>query len=408
MTQLTSSQQAGARDLLADLVRIPSVNESREQADREQAERRVSQFIEMFLAEIGMSVARYPLSPGRDNLVASWPQQSGDASFALQAHMDTVGTANMTVDPFGAEIRDGRMWGRGTCDTKGSMAAFLAALKIAAGTCDTKGSMAAFLAALKIAAGWGCSFGERIHFVATAGEETGCLGAAALGDAGFHVDTIVVGEPTRCRLVTATKGVYWAELSSTGKSCHASMPHLGHNAVFAMAKALRFIEEQYIPNRPDRAHPLLGRPTLSVGTIQGGVATNIVPADCRATLDFRILPGQDAGALREDFLSRLAAAVPDEQFDLADIHVQAGMDTPLDQPRLGSLLAACEARTGQNRPEGVHFYADSGPFHAAGITSVLFGPGDIAQAHTANEFLDLDQLYLAAEIALDWLEHLRC
>ncbi len=387
MTQLTSSQQADARDLLANLVRIPSVNENREQADREQAEGRVSEFIESFLAGIGMSVTRYPLSPGRDNLVASWPEQRSDESFALQAHMDTVGTANMTVDPFGAEIRDGKMWGRGTC--------------------DTKGSMAAFLSALKIAAGWGCPFGATIRFVATAGEETGCAGATALAEAGFHVDVVVVGEPTRCRLVTAHKGVYWAELRAAGRSCHASMPHLGHNAVFAMSRALRSIEEQYIPKLIGGTHPFLGHPTLSVGTINGGVATNIVPADCRATLDFRLLPGQDAGAVRTDFLSKLEEAVPDEHFELADMHVQPGIDTPADDPRVRRLLSACEARTGQTGPEGVHFYADSGPFSAAGIISVLLGPGDIAQAHTAAEFLELDQLYLATEIALDWLGHLR-
>lgn len=384
MALLTADQQTQVRELLQTLVQIKSVNESREQADREQAEGQIADYVENDLRRIGMTVTRYPLAPGRDNLVAHWPDHAGESSFALQAHMDTVGVDQMTIDPFTAEIHDGRIWGRGTCDTKGALAAFLTALDIA-----RRRSLKAI---------------DNVHFVATVAEETGCVGAHALTDAGFHVDAVVVGEPTNSRLVTAHKGTYWARLEARGKSCHAARPHLGKNAIHAIAKAVDFIHNSYAPSLADNRHPLLDSPTLSVGTIQGGVATNVVPAACTAGLDFRILPAQTGSQVAADFLLRLRAAVPDEDFTLTEVLSQPGVETPPNSPWVGNLLTACQSQTGQANPEGVHYFADSGPFHAAGITCVLFGPGDIDQAHTAAEYLELEQLYLATQITLDWLE----
>lgn len=385
MGRLTNDQKAGVARLLADLVRIPSVNENAEQADRDRAERGVAEFLEQWLTRrLGMVVSRIPLAPGRDNLVAHWPDQTGAGSFALQAHMDTVSVRGMTVDPFAAEVRDGRMWGRGTCDTKGSMAAFLSALE----TARLRGRR----------------FTDKVYFVATVAEETGCKGASALTAAGFKVDGMIVGEPTLCTAVTAHKGTSWNRLTAAGRSCHASMPQHGHNAIYAMATALRFIEDRYIPGLSAQVHPLLGSPTLSVGVIQGGVATNIVPDRCMANLDFRLLPGQDPGAWIDRFMCGLGAAVPDESFTVENIHNQPGVETPIETPWVRNVLAGCARISGRSEPAGVTYYTDAGPFHAAGISCVVFGPGDIAQAHTEAEFLDLEQLYVATETAMEWLE----
>ncbi len=383
MSHLTDQHRQDVRELLASLVAIDSVNENNTQGDRDQSERRMSAFVCEWLEGLGMEVRRFEMMPGRDNLVAHWPEQTAATSLAFQSHMDTVSVNNMTIDPFGAEVRDGRLWGRGSCDTKGSMAAFLTAMKIAREA--------------------GFQPVDKMYFVATVAEETGCRGSSSLVEAGFHVDAIVVGEPTGCNVVTAHKGTYWATLEVTGQSCHASLPELGHNAVYAMAKAIAFIEKEYVPNLDVHAHPLLGGMSLSVGTIRGGVATNIVPAHCSANLDFRILPGQDPSEVCAAFLDSLNAAVPDEDFTLTTIHTQPGVDTPRDTPLVENLLAVCEPLTGQSDPEGVNYYTDSGPFHAGGISCVVFGPGDIAQAHTAAEYVELDQLYLATEIALGWL-----
>jgi len=384
MIHLTDPQRKYARELLASLVAIDSVNENNEQGDRDQSERRMSEFVCAWLEDLGMEVRRFEMAPGRDNLVAHWPSQTASTSLAFQSHMDTVSVNSMTIDPFGAEVRDGRLWGRGSCDTKGSMAAFLTAMKIA--------HEAGFQPV------------DKMYFVATAAEETGCRGASSLVDAGFRVDAMVVGEPTGSQVVTAHKGTHWATLEATGRSCHGSLPHLGHNAVYTMAKAISFIEKEYVPGLDANAHALLGGMTLSVGTIRGGVATNIVPAECVANLDFRILPGQDPADVHAEFLDLLRTAVPDEEFTLTTIHTQPGVETPRDTPLVENLLAVCDPLTGQTDPVGVNYFTDCGPFHAAGISCVVFGPGDIAQAHTAAEYVELDQLFLATEVALGWLQ----
>ena len=157
MSQLTEGQKEQVVSLLAEMVRIPSVNKTAEQADRERAELRMSNFLEKHLAGMGMQVRRVPLVEGRDNLVAEYPDDSGPATIAFESHMDTVGVDNMTIDPFGAEIRNGRMWGRGTCDTKGSAAVYLTALDIARQR--------------------GLRFVDRVCYVAAVAEETGCHGA---------------------------------------------------------------------------------------------------------------------------------------------------------------------------------------------------------------------------------------
>ncbi len=384
MSSLTSEQKSLVRDWLAELVRVPSVNLNNAQGDRDKPEQRMAELVEQRLHNLGMTVSRYPLVPGRDNLVAHWPEQSGRGSFALQAHMDTVGVDRMSIDPFAAAVHDGKMWGRGTCDTKGSMAAFLAALHWAGEQ------------------GW--TFLDKVYFVAGVAEETGCRGSKALTDAGFRVDGIVVGEPTGCQIATAHKGTYWAGLETQGLSCHASLPHLGHNAIYAMSRAIRFIEDEYVPSLEGQRHALLGHPTLSVGTIEGGTATNIVPASCRAQLDFRILPGQSCEAVRDEFLAGLRNAVPGERFEWSEIHRQPPVETPSDSRWVTNLLDVARTCTSQSHSVGVNYYTDAGSFHSAGIEPVIFGPGDIAQAHTADEFVDLEQLYLAAEITLAWLK----
>lgn len=385
MSQLTSAQKDQVRELLQKLVRINSVNENNEQGDRDCSEREMANAVESFLVDLGMEVTRHPMVPGRDNLVAHWPDQNGDKSFAYQAHMDTVGIANMTIDPHGAVIKDGRMWGRGTCDTKGSMASYLTALKIAK------------------EAGW--SFVDKVYFVATCAEETGTRGAYALAKCNLEIDAMCVGEPTGCQVVTCHKGTYWTTLRSEGKSCHASMPEKGHNAVYAMSKALRFIEETYVPGLDKLAHPLLGPTTLSVGKIEGGVATNIVPASCVANLDFRILPGQTPEGVNEHFMSQLRQAVADETYSTTDIHDQVPVEISANHPWVKNLITSANPINGQTEPAGVTYYTDAGALSAAGIACIVFGPGSIAHAHTADEYLDLGQLYQATEIALNWLDH---
>jgi acetylornithine deacetylase/succinyl-diaminopimelate desuccinylase-like protein len=389
MNELTDSQKASALAILRDLVRIDSTNTTRDDSNHRRSEERIINHLTAFCARLGMQIRLHEVWPGRANLTACWPDQSGSRSLALEAHADTVGAEGMTVDPFAAEVRDGRLWGRGACDAKGSLATFMAALEIAHQRSQR--------------------FADRIHLVATVGEETGCEGAAALMKTGFRVDACVVGEPTRCRLVTAHKGALWIRLAARGVPCHTSMPDRGRNAISAMARAVRFIDEDFGRRLAGPPHPLLGQPTIAVSLISGGQAVNIVAPHCEASIDCRFLPGQRHEDLVRQFENELKAALPADAdaFELAEVRGYPAMEADPDGPFVRNLLAACRERTAQAAPEGVLYFADSGPFAQAAIQCVLFGPGDIAHAHTSAESLDLEQYHLAIETVLDWFDRHR-
>jgi len=386
MAKLTDSQKASARSILQDLIRIDSTNVSPEVAAEQRAEERIIEHLSGVCDRMGMAAELHEVWPGRCNLTAHWPDQDGVHDVAFEAHADTVGVGGMTIDPFAADVRDERVWGRGACDAKGSLATFISALDIA----QKRGQR----------------FADKIHLIATVGEETGCQGASALMDAGFRVDACVVGEPTRCQVVTAHKGALWFKMIAHGVPSHAAMPDNGRNAIYAMGRAIRFVEEQFSRELNQQEHPLLGKPTITVGTIEGGQAVNIVAARCEASIDCRFLPGQVYEDIARQLERGLETALPDDAdvFELADIQGHAAMEADPNGPFVKNLLAGCRELTGQDAPKGVFFFADSGPFSQVGIQCVLFGPGDIAHAHKAEEFLELDQYYLAIESVLGWLE----
>lgn len=368
-------------DLLAELVHIDSAVTSTEQADRDRTEERIAAYLAGHLMRMGMTVERQELSPGRPNLIAHWPGQGSGKRLMLEAHMDTVTVEGMTVDPFAAEIRDGRMYGRGTCDTKGGIAAMLTALALA----RQSGQLPA----------------DELYFVASAGEEMGCLGASALMDHGFRADAAIVGEPTRGRVVTAHKAPIWLAVQTHGRSCHASTPELGVNAVELMARVVQFVHGPWTQHIQRREHPLLGRSTAAVVVIQGGDKINIIPARCEAHIDARFIPGEPPEMAVAEFKQMLAEHLGSEDlFTMTRAQTFSPLDCPPDTPVAARLMDVCRQANGQDAPLGVNYFADSGPFDQAGIASVLFGPGDIAQAHTADEYLELDQLYQATEILL--------
>ncbi len=385
MYRLNDNQRRETRELLAKLVGIKSVVASREQATADRAEERMAVFLTDHLTRMGMQVSRHEVHPGRSNLMAHWPGQgTSGKSLMLEAHMDTVPVEGMTVDPFAADIRDGRMYGRGACDTKGSMTAFLTALAIA----RERNALPA----------------DQIWFVASIGEETCCEGAYALMTTPFRTDAAIVGEPTCCEVVTAHKGPLWLAVETHGRACHASMPDHGVNAIDLMARVIQFVNGPWREHIAKGEHPLLGQSTVAVTTIDGGTKINILPARCRIQVDNRLIPGKPMGDVLAEFKRMLQEHLGDEQLPtVSEITSSAHLDTPPDAPIARRLLDVCRRAHGKGHPGGVTYFADTGPFSEAGITSVLFGPGDIAQAHTADEFLELEQLYLATEVMLTLL-----
>lgn len=380
---------------LSDLVSIPSVNPmGRGLSGPEFFETEVTRYLEETFVDLEVPYQRQQVEPDRDNIVAFFrgevaPEEGGQV-LLWEAHQDTVPVDGMTIDPFAAKVKDGRLYGRGACDIKGGLTAMLSAFSRLVEE-RPEGRPTILLAC-------------------TVNEEHGYSGARELGflwEPGTESifprrpDAAIVAEPTNLQVVVAHKGALRWNVRTHGRATHSSQPHLGDNALYKMAHVLLALEayqQEYIPTLPK--HHLCGSPSLSVGTISGGISVNTVPDECAIEVDRRILPGEDSQAVFrhvQDWLAERAGLTG------ADIeHDQPWMwgDTLADDcngPLADSLCAAVEATVGRCEKIGVPYGTNASRISAAGVPCVVFGPGSIDQAHTADEWISLDELQQAAD-----------
>ena len=367
--------------LLAELVRLPSVNPmGRTDIPPHLCyESRVTDRLEAWLRELGVSVTRQSVAPGRDNLIARYdPPTPAPFTLLFECHQDTVPVDGMTVDPFAATVRDGKLYGRGACDVKaGGVAMFGAFRRLV--TERPKNSAAVVLAY-------------------TVDEEHTFLGVQQLVKA-VTADFAVVAEPTMLNIVRSHKGVARWTLDTGGTACHSSTPDRGVSAVFRMAKVLAAVEEYARRLQATKTDPLLGPATLSVGMVHGGVSPNTVPDSCRIYLDRRLLPGETATAAMDD-LSHFLRGRPEIDFPVTPT---LRFSCPPLAPEGGHgmvtrLGAAIDSVVGSHQVMSVPFGTDASTIQEAGIPAVVFGPGDIAQAHTKDEWVELEQVEKAAEV----------
>jgi acetylornithine deacetylase/succinyl-diaminopimelate desuccinylase-like protein len=369
--------------LLGEIIALPSVNPAFVPGRNPHGgEGRLAEFLAATAAGEGLEVELRKVAPGRPNVLA-WLAPSGKPrqTVALVPHLDTV---NADDEGFVPRRRGGRMYGRGACDTKGSIAAMLRAL-------------------FEVAKSGRRPRETAIVFAGVVDEENGQAGSRALVKSGFRADLAIVGEPTELRVVTAHKGDLWLELETRGKSAHGARPELGQNAVHEMARIVDALETDYrdeLQNK--RRHPLLGTATASVGVIRGGTQPNIVPDRCTMTLDCRNLPGETEASVRREISGFLKRHRLQARFHDAKPAPCLPMETDASRPLVRKLL---EVR-GQRQPAGVDYFCDAAVLAAGGIPSVVFGPGDIAQAHTADEWISLDSLERSREILVNFLTSL--
>jgi len=238
-----------------------------------------------------------------------------------------------------------------------------------------------------------------IIFLGLIDEEIGQSGSRAVAAAGFKADLAIIGEPTRLQVVTAHKGNLWLKLETHGKAAHGSRPDLGRNAVHEMARIVDLLETEYAARLRRRRHPLLRHATVSVGTIRGGLQANIVPAECSITIDRRTLPGEtDAGVWRE-----LRALLLKHHLHATLASTRGAPCLPMEtSPRL-PLVRQFLRCVGQTKPCGADYFCDASVLSNGGIPSIVFGPGDIAQAHTADEWISLDSLERGREMLVNFL-----
>jgi acetylornithine deacetylase len=368
--------------LLRELIALPSVNPAFLPARHPHAgEQRVADFLAATAAQAGLEVEFQPVSKGRSNLLARLsPRGKAQQRVLLAPHLDTV---NATDEQFTPGKRNGRLFGRGACDTKGSAAAMLMAL------CEM------------------AQDGQRpadteIIFAGLVDEEHGQAGSRALVASGLRADLAIVGEPTRLEVVTAHKGTLWLELETRGKSAHGSCPELGRNAVHAMARIVDLLQTAYAAQLRRRRHGLLGCGTVSVGAICGGSQANIVPDRCTILVDRRTVPGEtEAGVRRE-----LKAVLRRQNLKAAFVKKDLPACLPLETDPKLPLVARFLQSVGQRRPVGVRYFSDASVLGHGGIPSVVFGPGDIAQAHTAKEWISQKSLQTATACLLKFFRSL--
>lgn len=374
---LARIDQAGLVALCSKLIQLRSVNPPG-------GERAIAEYVAARLQEAGLAVELVPHGPDRASVLARLRGNGQAAGLLYSAHLDTVAAAEDTWkhDPFGGEVSDNRVWGRGAADMKGGLAAMIvAAQAIAASVRPLRGDLV---------------------LAFTAGEEVNSLGATALAerpDLG-PVQAVVVAEPSGNDLYVAEKGALWVELTTYGHAAHGSMPDLGRNAVMMMVALLARLDRLPVPFN---AHPLLGGFSRSINTIAGGVKTNVVPDRCTATVDMRTVPDQDHAivvAQIQDLIDELADSIPGFRAALRVINDRPPVATDPNHPLVALFAGIIGQVTGQRPvPQGVRYYTDAVAFvPVLKAPLIICGPGPAALAHQPDEYVEIAKLVDSARI----------
>lgn len=366
-------------ELLRELIRIPSVNPDGETGADCAGEQQAAEYVGAFLREeCGAEVVIEEVLPGRPNVIGRFldADRPGNLRIVLAPHLDTVNVKGMVIDPFGAELRDGKVWGRGASDTKGSLAAMLWALR------ETRGN-------------WP---GLNVMFAGLMGEESGQHGSKhfAQHHAG-EVDFGMVGEPTGMQVVRAHKACWWLEVSVTGRAAHSSKPELGDNAILKMADLIAKLDCEMGRRLPEYEDEVLGLPTRSINQLRGGVRANVVPDRCSLVVDIRATPAlQEYGVVR--WFAECVAAAGHENAAIRLIGDSPVLKTAPDHEivrklrGLGASLATAP------------WFCDAGWLSQAGIPSIAIGPGSIDQAHTVDEWIRVEDLEEGARFFARFLQ----
>lgn len=362
-----------ALDLLREYVATPSVNPmGRSDVPAAIAgERRYAESVAAHLGALGLDAVLVGEAERR-SVVAEARVSGARETILVASHLDTVPIDGMEIDPFDPVTEDGRLYGRGACDTKGGMAALVAAL-----------SHVLLRGTLR----------RNVVLVGEADEELAGAGVrdvlAHLG--GRHPDWMIATEPTELRLVTHHKGIAVARIETLGVAAHSSNPGQGRSAITALARAVLAMEALG-EALGDRSDPALGPGTCSVGVIGGGKAPNVVPDAAWLLMDRRMLPGETEAQVRREIEAALARAEVRDARVAALVVGKPPLGTDSTAPPVRACQTALAACGLSPAPASVAFGTDAALFAGAGIPGVVLGPGSVAQAHTAREFVEVAQV----------------
>ena len=376
-------KHAQVTKLLSELVSIPSINPSLSNGHlKMEGEEEVATFLANYVKGLGVSIQRQAVLPGRRNILFRIkPMGKIKHRVMFAPHLDVVPAEENAFKP---RIKNGRLHGRGACDTKGSVAAFFQAF------CD-------------LAKNGPLPNQTEVIFAGLVDEEFGQAGSRKLAQTGPQADLAIVGEPTGLKVVTAHKGNTWLQLTTKGVAAHGATPKNGKNAIEAMTPILKTLFHDYPKILNKRSHTLLGSPTLNIGKISGGTQPNIVPEYCIIDLDRRTIPGECEDSIKQELnILFRKKNLPAPHFTLTRSVPCPPLDTNPNQPLVQSLLRATKKR----KTHGVSYFTDASPIAMGGTPAVVFGPGNIAQAHARDEFINIEQLETGKKIVTKFLENL--
>ena len=369
-------------DILADLVRIPSTNPGAYEGD---VARRVVEWFDGTPIDAQLIESM----PGRPSVGAVLEGRQDGPRLILNGHLDTVPIDDdglWTVDPFGASVSDGYMYGRGACDMKAGLAVQIAvAHHLARSRHRLNGSLV-------------------LHFAA--GEERAEPGTLSLLEAGYTGDYGIVTEPTGLRIAAATRGLAPLQIRLKGRSIHASRGHLGINPAWGLKWVLEALEE-YRDDLEKHSHPLLSHGSCTPTVVSGGVTPNAVPDSVDLWVDRRLIPGETVEGELRAVTNRVMAARPADSKIEVEVSVAYNRFEPAeisnDAPLIDQLVRSVERVTGRpGEVYGAPFSSDvRNLVNDFGIEAVNFGPGNVAECHCADERVELDQLTITANVIAD-------
>ena len=340
-------------------------------------ERALAELVAGWLDAWGLNPEMIEVAPGRFNVVGKLEGEG--PTLLLNGHLDTVGVEGMTIPPFAATLEGDRLLGRGSCDMKGGDAAILAA-------------------AARLAEG-----GPRPRLVVafTADEEHASLGMAHLVESGIHADREGVCDPTSLAVMPAHKGFVGLRALVRGRAAHGSRPEIGIDAIRHAGLYLAALDGYSEELRTRPAHALLEYGSFHAGTIEGGTAESVYPESCVLSLERRPMPGEEPEAVVLEFQAVLDALLErhtDMDASLEMTLARPGTEVPESSELVQGLVAAARAGGVESGVEGMSAWVDAAFLNEARVPTVCFGPGDIAQAHTEDEWIDVREIRTCAEV----------
>ena len=365
-------------DLTIQLVQTPTENPPGN-------EKAAAQFLKPLLTKMGFKTKKVLSPKGRLNLMAERRWGRGGRTLIFNGHLDVVPAGDPSqwkYPPFQGKLSKGRIYGRGASDMKSGIASFIHALST--------------IGRSKIRLRQGAVV---LHLVSDE-ESHGHQGTGFLSQqGGIRGDAVLVGEPTDLQPVIAQKGALWLRISTLGKSAHGSRPHMGVNAVEKMMKVM----ERLSSIRLEKEHPLLGKPTLSIGTIRGGTKINIVPDRCEIEVDRRMLPGEKKEEVLKQMEETLDSFCPQDpffQYRMEEIDFAEPSEVNPEEEIVKVGVEAIQNVTGKKPSLRVFSGFTDSRFYInqCHIPALIFGPGGVDQAHTTDESVEVDALVHAAHI----------